>query len=65
MALGYAYAAWSGTGRELVFALTALSAALSILSAGVAFKGRINPLRFPSTTLFAITACLGVAGLSA
>jgi hypothetical protein len=65
MALGYAYAAWSGNGRDLVAAQTALSAALSILSAGVAFKADINPLRFPSTTLFAVTACLGAAGLSA
>lgn len=34
----------------------ALAAALSLLSAAVASRGGINPLRFPSTSLFAAIA---------
>jgi hypothetical protein len=63
MAVAYAWAAWSGQARDLAVAVTGLAAALSILSAGVASKGSINPMRFPSTSLFALTACLGAAGL--
>ena len=41
----------------LVF-LGGLSLALAVLSIAVARKGRINPLRFPSTTLFLTIAAL-------
>lgn len=63
LAAAYGWAAWSGEARDLAIAITALSALLGALSAGVAVKGGINPLRFPSTSLFAVTACLGAAGL--
>ncbi|KPF75591.1 hypothetical protein IP78_13635 [Brevundimonas sp. AAP58] len=42
-------------GPALVF-FGALSLVLSVLSAGVAMRGGINPLRFPSTSLFAAIA---------
>lgn len=63
MFAAYAWAAWSGEARDLAFAVTALAAALSVLSVWVALKGDINPFHFPSTSLFAVTACLGAAGL--
>ena len=43
------------TAPGLVF-FCSLTAALSALSAGVALKGGIHPMRFPSTTLFALTS---------
>ena len=63
MATAYAYAAWSGEARDLTIGVTILALLLSVLSAGVAMRGRINPFRFPSTSLFAVTACLGGGGL--
>ncbi|WP_373489046.1 hypothetical protein [Blastomonas sp.] len=45
------------TRSALVF-FGALSLALSILSTAVALKGDIHPLRFPSTSLFAVMAVL-------
>lgn len=63
MGLGYAYVAMHPTRPELAVFLTALSAALSVLSAAVAIKGRINPFRFPSTSLFAVVALTGATGL--
>lgn len=63
MAAAYGWAAWNGEARDLAIAITGLAALLSALSAGVALKGRINPLRFPSTSLFALIACLGAAAL--
>jgi hypothetical protein len=63
MTAAYGWAAESGEARDLVIVITSLAAVLSILSAGVAMKGSIHPLRFPSTSLFALTACLGAAGL--
>lgn len=41
-----------------------LSAALSILSAAVALKGAIHPLKFPSTTLFAVLSTICFMALS-
>lgn len=64
MSGGYAYVALHPDRPELAVFLTIVSAALSILSAAVAIKGKINPLRFPSTSLFAAIALLGLAGLS-
>ncbi len=63
MGAGYAYVALNPDRPELVIYLTANTAAFSLLSAAVALKGNINPLRFPSTTLFAITSLLGLASL--
>jgi len=59
----YAYVALNPEKPELVVFLTILTGSFSLLSAGVALKGHINPFRFPSTTLFAIVCLLGLASL--
>ena len=59
----YAYVAVHPDRPELVVFLTGLTAAFSLLSAGVALKGHIHPFRFPSTTLFASVSLLGLAWL--
>lgn len=59
----YAYVALHPDRPELVVFMTVLNAALSLLSVAVALKGNINPLRFPSTSLFASVAILGFIGL--
>lgn len=50
---GYAYAARTGQGAELIVFMGICAAAFSPLSAYVALRGGIHPLRFPSTSLFA------------
>jgi hypothetical protein len=64
MGWGYAYVAMNPLRPELVVFLTGLNAGLSALSAGVAIKGRIHPLRFPSTSLFALLTLLGALFLA-
>lgn len=59
----YAYVALNQDCPELVVFVSGLNAALSILSIVVAKKGGINPLRFPSTSLFAVVSILGFMGL--
>jgi len=53
--------AWTPAHMAVLSALTAFTTALSALSAFVARKGGINPLRFPSTSLFAMIALTGLA----
>jgi hypothetical protein len=65
MGAGYAHVALHPDRPELAVFLTALSSALSVLSAAVAIKGRINPFRFPSTSLFAVVSVLGLSALLA
>ena len=43
--------------------LSSLMASISLLSIFVAIKGGIHPLRFPSTSLFAVTSALGWSAL--
>jgi uncharacterized membrane protein HdeD (DUF308 family) len=50
---------------DIIFALSSLTTILSLLSAGVAIKAGVNPLQFPSTTLFAIIAAFGWLALFA
>jgi hypothetical protein len=59
----YAYVALHPDRPELVIFLTLLNASLSLLSAAVARKGGVSPFRFPSTSLFASVALLGLFGL--
>lgn len=59
----YAYVAWCPDRPELVVFLTLQNTLLSILSILVAIKGKINPLRFPSTTLFALVSLCGFGWL--
>jgi hypothetical protein len=62
MSASYAYAAMMPGGVDVAAVMTALCVVLSALSAWVARKGRINPWRFPSTTLFAVTAIIAALG---
>jgi hypothetical protein len=63
MAAGFSYSAVHPRRPELPAFLVALSGALCILSVMVALKGKIHPLRFPSTSLFAVVAILGLASM--
>ncbi len=60
---GYAFVALNPGKPELVVFLSILNTALALLSAAVAIKGNINPFRFPSTSLFASVAILGLLSL--
>lgn len=62
---GYAYVALNPEKIELVIFLSILNGSFAILSAAVAMKGKINPFRFPSTSLFAIITILGILSLIA
>lgn len=59
----YAYSAINPQSVELVVFLSILNAAFSLLSAAVALKAKINPFRFPSTSLFAAVSILGISSL--
>ena len=59
----YAYVAFHLDRPELIVFLTILTGAFSLLSIAVTLKGKINPFRFPSTSLFAIVCLLGLASL--
>lgn len=63
MGAAYAYVALHPDRPELVIFLTFLNTALSLLSVVVARMGGINPFRFPSTSLFASVALLGLLGM--
>lgn len=60
----YAYVALHPDKPELVVFLTILNFHFAVLSAMVALKGKIHPLRFPSTTLFTLLALTGIAWLA-
>ena len=59
----YAYVAVHPNRIELLVFLTILTSLFSLLSVAVALKGKINPFRFPSTSLFGIVSLLGLASL--
>lgn len=59
----YAYVALNPTKPELVVFLSLLNSCLAFLSVAVALKGKINPFRFPSTSLFSSVAVCGIASL--
>lgn len=61
---GYAFVALYPEKPELVVFLTILNIHFAILSAAVAVKGKIHPLRFPSTTLFTLLSLVGILWLA-
>lgn len=63
MGFAYAYVALHTEKIELVVFLSILNVSFAILSVAVALKGHINPFRFPSTSLFASVAILGILSL--
>jgi len=60
---GFAFSAMNPDKPEIAAFVTALAAALSVLSVAVAMKARINPLRFPSTWMLATIAAIGLGAL--
>lgn len=56
---GYAFVALHPDRPDLAIFLSTLNLFLAILSVVVARKGKINPLYFPSTTLFALVSGCG------
>jgi hypothetical protein len=65
MAAAFGAAAAGSLAAQAALGLAAFCAACSLLSIAVALKARIAPWRLPATTLFAVTAALGVAGAMA
>ncbi|MCW9034661.1 MAG: hypothetical protein OQJ97_10625 [Rhodospirillales bacterium] len=63
IAAAFAWLALNPEQAPMIILLSALTASLSFLSIAVALKGGINPLRFPSTSLFASISALGWAAL--
>lgn len=47
---------------DIALSLSIFCLCCSALSVAVAIRGRIAPLRFPSTSLFAVAGLLGLAG---
>lgn len=62
--VGYAWAALRPEAVEVAWLLTVLAAPLSLISVWVALKGGIQPWRFPSSWLFAMTVAAGLWGLA-
>ncbi len=62
IAAAFAWSAQRGSAELAAFA-TLLTASVAGLSVAVALKAGINPLRFPSTSLFTATAACGAAGV--
>jgi hypothetical protein len=61
MAFAFGAAAAGFSTRSAVFSLSVFCAACSVLSIAIALYAGIAPWRFPSTTLFAVAAGLGLA----
>lgn len=59
----FAYVAFNPERTELVIFLCVLNFSFAVLSAAVALKGKINPFRFPSTSLFSSVTVLGILSL--
>lgn len=64
LSIAFALAASRADLWPLAAAGVLLSAVFSLLSAAVALKGQIPPLRFPSTSLFALSAAAGLSGFA-
>jgi len=63
ISVAFFFAAFNIDRSELAVFSVGLSGSMSLLSAVIAFKGKINPFRFPSTSLFASVCLLGSIGL--
>ncbi|MFN0045689.1 MAG: hypothetical protein ACKVOS_04410 [Sphingorhabdus sp.] len=62
MAVSFAFVAIGWATPQVAMLLGSLSLLFSLLSILVAVKGEINPLRFPSTTLFALIGITSLVG---
>jgi len=61
MAVVFGLAAANLATRDIAFGLSLFCTACSVLSIAVALKAGIAPWRFPSTSLFALSAVFGIA----
>ena len=62
---GFAWAAMSPEGGDVGLGLTALVAALALLTLYVSLRARFNPLKVPPFVLFSIMAAAGAWSLTA
>lgn len=62
--VAFAYCALRPDRIELAIGAAVVSAMLAALSTLVGMRARINPLRFPSTSLFTLLAALGFLALA-
>jgi hypothetical protein len=62
MAASFTFVAIGWANAQIALLLGGLSLLFSLLSILVAVKGEINPLRFPSTSLFALIAISSLGG---
>jgi hypothetical protein len=65
MSAAFGFTALNPERPDVAVFASALAGPLSVLSVAVALRAGIPPLKFPSTTLFAIIAALGWAGIAA
>lgn len=63
MAIAFAATALDARFAAFPYLLGPLAMCLSVLSAAIAIRADIPPLRFPSTSLFALTGALGFAAI--
>ncbi len=59
LAAMFVWLALTAPQAEIIIALSSLTTVLALLSAGVAVKAGVNPLQFPSTSLFAVISVFG------
>jgi len=59
LAAGFAWAAWSAQARDIGLMLTALAAALALLTLYVAVRAGFRPWRLPPFVLFSLMAAAG------
>jgi len=64
MALAFAATALDARFSAFPYLLGPLALCLSGLTVAIAIKAGIAPLRFPSTSLFALTGVLGIAAIA-
>lgn len=65
LAAGFAWAAWTGEGRDVGIGLTVLAGLLATLTFFVARRARFNPLKLPPFVLFSLMALAGTWSLAA
>ena len=59
LATAFAWLAFATAPAAVIAFLSSFTTVLSCLSAAVAMRGGIHPLRLPATSLFALTSILG------
>jgi hypothetical protein len=65
LAAGFAWAGWSGEGRDVGIGLTVLAGLLALLTLYVARRAGFNPMKLPPFVLFSLMAGAGAWSLMA